>query len=403
MTLSVVPLAEFIRRGDARRGAWVPSPELIGSVAQIIADVRLRGDAALVEYTRRYDDPAYDIAKLRLPIPMTDGARALVPPEIADALTREKAQIEQFHAQCRPRDVNHVQADGTRYGVRYAPLASVALYIHGGRSVRPSSVLMAAIPAKLAGVPRTIVMTPPLPAGGVHPAMLFACSLCEIDELYVVGGAHAIAAAAIGTESIAPVQKVVGSGGAIVTEAKRQLFGTCEMDRVGAPPQTIVLADEGASSEYVVGELLAQSERDAFAPAAVLSESRELLEAVAQLVDTLGVRSLDGNCALLHAHGRRELLEAIDLMQPDVLIVQARDPQPYIDRVQHVRTMLVGDMTPAASARYALAAPLLEFLQPCTVLENSRERMLGDAQQLAALCDFESLPHHAHAARLRNG
>lgn len=403
MTLSVIPLAEFIRRGDARRGAWVPSPELVGGVAKIVAEVRLRGDAALVDYTRRYDDPAYDIAKLRLAIPMMDGARALVPPEIAGALASEKARIERFHERCRPPDVNFVDSDGTRYGVRYGPIASVALYVPGGPGSGPSSVLMSAVPAKLAGVPRTIVMTPPLPGGGVHPALLFACSLCEIDELYVVGGAHAIAAAALGTESIAPVQKIVGAGGAIVTEAKRQLFGTCEMDRVGAPPQTVVVADEGASSEYVVGELLAQSERDTFASLAVISESRALLDAVAQLIDTLGVHSLDGNCALLLAGGRRDVFEAIAAMQPDVLIVQARDPQPYLDRVKHVRTILVGDMTPAASARHALALPLLEFLQPCTVFENSRERMLGDAQQVAALCDFESLPNHAHAARLRNG
>jgi histidinol dehydrogenase len=402
MTLSVVPFSEFARRGSTRRGTWVPSPELVTTVSQIIADVRLRGDAALIDYTRRYDDAAYDISKLRLAIPMQDRARASIPPEIADALISEKARIERFHQQCKPADVNYLDADGTRCGVRYRPIDSVALYVHGGPGAGPSAVLMAAVPAKLAGVSRTIVLTPPLPSG-VHPAVLFACSLCEIDELYAVGGAHAISGAALGTESLHAVEKIVGSGGAIVTEAKRQLFGTCEMDRVAAPPLTVVLADDGASSEYVVGELLAKIERDAFGPLAVLSESRALLDAVAQLADTLDARSLDGNCELLLAGGRREVFEAIEMMQPDVLIVQLRDPQPIIDRAPLVRTMLVGDMTPAASARYAIASPLLEFLRPCTILENSRERMLGDAQQLAALCDFESLPNHAHAARLRNG
>ena len=403
MTLSVIPVAEYVRRGDARRGAWVPSPELVTSVAQIVADVRLRGDAALIDYTRRYDDAHFDISKLRIPIPMQDGARALVPPEIADALRLEKMRIERFHEQCRPPDVNYVDVDGTRNGVRYRPLESVGLYVHGGAGSGPTAVLMAAVPAKVAGVSRTIVMTPPLPAGGVNPAVLFACSLCGVNELYAVGGAQAIAAAAIGTESIARVEKIVGSGGAIVTEAKRQLVGVCEMDVVTGPPQTVLIADEGASSEYVVGELLAQAEGDTFPSLVVLSESRALLDAVAQLIDTLDVRALEGCCSLLLARNRRDLLDAIDAIVPDVLIVQVRDPEPYLARARSVRAVLVGDMTPAASARYALAAPLFAFLRPSMMLENSRERMLGAALQLAALCDFESLPYHAHAARLRNG
>jgi histidinol dehydrogenase len=403
MTLSVIPVSEYVRSGDARRGAWVPSPELVTSVAHIIADVRVRGDAALIEYSRRYDDAHYDLSKLRVAIPMQNGARPLVPPEIADALRREKSRIERFHEQCRPADVHYVDPDGTRYGVRYRPFESVALYVHGGPGAGPSAVLMAAVPAAMAGVSRTIVMTPPHETGGVHPAVLFACSLCEVDELYVVGGAQAIAAAAIGTESIVPVEKIVGSGGAIVTEAKRQLFGTAQMDHVGGPPQTVVLADEGASSEYVVGELLAQVERESFTSVVTISESRALLDAVAQLVDTLEARTLDGRCTLLFANGRREVQEAIERIEPDVLVVQVRDPQPVLDRIHNVRTVLVGDMTPSASARYAIASPLLEFMRPCTVVENSRERMLGDAQELAALCEFESLPYHAHAARLRNG
>lgn len=429
MTLSVMPAAERMRSAGTRRDGWMPSSELIASVAEILAAVRARGDAALVEYTRRYDDPHYDLSKLRVPIPMQEGARALVPPEIADALRLAKERIARFHERQRPADLSYVDEDGTRYGLRYRPLESVAAYVHGGHAATASAVLMSAVPAKIAGVSRIIVLSPPRGGGSVHPAVLFACSLCEVDELYAVGGAHAIAGAAYGTDSIARVDKIVGWGGAIVSEAKRQIYGVCGIDGLSGPPEVLVVADDGASSEYVAGELLAQAEREPFARVAVLSESRPLLEAVAQLLDTFDVRTLahgetlrqviEGACYLLHAANRAELLEAIEVIAPERLALQVREPEPYLARVRRVGTVLVGDMTPLASgdylagtnnvlpasgtARFASGLRLDDFLRSFSVVENSRERMLGDALPLAALCDFEDLPHHAQTSRMRSG
>ncbi|HTX57662.1 MAG TPA: histidinol dehydrogenase [Candidatus Acidoferrales bacterium] len=418
MTLSVMPAAERTRLTAKRRDGWTPSSELIGLVAEIVAAVRARGDAALVEYTRSYDDPSYDLSKLRVPIPMHDGARPLVAPEIADALRLAKERIERFHARQRPADLSYVDEDGTRYGLRYRPLDAVAAYVHGGKAATASAVLMTAVPAKIAGVSRVIVLSPPRSGGSVHPAVLYACSLCEVDELYAVGGAHAIAAAAYGTESIARVDKVVGWGGAIVTEAKRQIYGVCGIDMLCGPPEVLVVADDGASSEYVAGELLAQAERDPFARVAVLSESRPLLEAVAQLLDIL-VPSIEGECYLLHAQHRNELLETIEEIAPERLSLQVRDAEPYLTRIRRVGTVYVGDMTPLASgdylsgtnnvlpasgtARFASGLRLDDFLRSFSMVENSRERMLGDAQPLAALCDFEDLPQHAQTARMRSG
>jgi|HubBroStandDraft_4_1064222.scaffolds.fasta_scaffold138953_1 histidinol dehydrogenase len=429
MTLSVIPAAERMRLAATRRDGWTPSAELMASVAGILATVRARGDASLVEYTRNYDDPGYDLSKLRVPIPMLEGARALVPPEIADALHLAKERMARFHERQRPADLGYVDEDGTRYGLRYRALDSVAAYVHGGRAATASAVLMTAVPAKIAGVSRVIVLSPPRGSGGVHPAVLYACSLCEVDELYAVGGAHAIAAAAYGTDSIARVDKIVGWGGAIVTEAKRQIYGVCGIDSLSGPPEVLVVADDGASSEYVVGELLAQAERDLFARVAVLSESRPLLDAVAQLLETFDVRTLphgdmlaqviDGACYLLHAQNRHELFDTIEAIAPERLALQVRDPEPYLARVRRVGTVLVGDMTPLASgdylsgtnnvlpasgtARFASGLRLEDFLRSFSVVENSRERMLGDAQPLAALCDFEDLPHHAQTARMRSG
>jgi histidinol dehydrogenase len=428
MTLSVIPAADRMRAAATRRDGWTPSGELIASVAEILASVRARGDAALVEYTRNYDDPAFNLSKLRVPIPMMEGARSLVPPEIADALHLAKERIARFHERQRPADLAYVDEDGTRYGLRYRPLDSVGAYVHGGRAATASAVLMTAVPAKIAGVSRTIV-SPPRGSGGVHPAVLYACSLCDVDELYAVGGAHAIAAAAYGTESVARVDKIVGWGGAIVTEAKRQIYGVCGIDGLSGPPEVLVVADDGASSEYVAGELLAQAERDPFARVAVLSESRPLLEAVAQLLDTFDVRTLphgdtlthviDGACYLLHAQNRRELFDTIEAIAPELLALQVRDSEPYLARVRRVGAVLVGDMTPLASgdylsgtnnvlpasgtARFASGLRLEDFLRSFSVVENSRERMLGDALPLAALCDFEDLPHHAQTARMRSG
>ncbi len=429
MTLSVMPAAERMRSARTRRDGWTPSPELIASVAEILAGVRARGDAALVEYTRRYDDPNYDLSKLRVAIPMQEGARALVPPEIADALRLAKDRITRFHERQRPADLSYVDEDGTRYGLRYRPLDSVAVYVHGGRAATASAVLMSAVPAKIAGVSRIIVLAPPRNGGTVHPAVLYACSLCDVDELYAVGGAHAIAGAAYGTDSIARVDKIVGWGGAIVSEAKRQIYGVCGIDGLSGPPEVLVVADDGASSEYVAGELLAQAEREPFARVAVLSESRPLLEAVAQLLDTFDVRTLahgetlrqviEGACYLLHAQNRAELLEAIETIAPERLALQVREPEPYLARVRRVGTVLVGDMTPLASgdylagtnnvlpasgtARYASGLRLDDFFRSFSVVENSRERMLHDALPLAALCDFEDLPHHAQTSRMRSG
>ena len=429
MTLSVTPAAERLRLAATRRDGWTPSQELIASVAEILAAVRSRGDAALLEYTRRYDDPHYDFSKIRVAIPMHEGARALVPPEIADALRLAKERIARFHERQRPADLAYVDEDGTRYALRYRALESVAAYVHGGRAATASAVLMTAVPAKIAGVSRTIVLSPPRAGGGVHPAVLYACSLCEVDELYAVGGAHAIAAAAYGTESIARVDKIVGWGGALVTEAKRQIFGVCGIDGLSGPPEVLVVADDGASSEYVAGELLAQAERDPFARVAVLSESRSLLDAVAQLLDTFDVRTLprgetlgqviEGACYLLHAQNRAELFDTIEALAPERLALQVRDPEPYLARVRRVGTVLVGDMTPLASgdylagtnnvlpasgtARYASGLALVDFLRSFSVVENSRDRMLGDALPLAALCDFEDLPHHAQTSRMRSG
>jgi histidinol dehydrogenase len=405
---------------------WDPSPGLVSGVAEILADVRERGDAALVDYTRRYDDESYGASRLRVPIPMLEAARALVAPEIAAALELARERIARFHERQRQPDIAYVEEDGSRYAVRRRPLRSVAVYAQ--RSSPACAVLMGAVPAKIAGVARVVVLTPPA-ADALPAAVLFACALCGIDELYAVGGAQAVAAAAYGTDSVRPVEKIVGRGGLWTTEAKRQAFGRCGIDSLSGPAEVLIVADEGANSEYIVGELLAQAERRGVTRLAVLSESRPLLEAVAQLIDTLDLRTLEhselvsaaisSHCRLIVASDRRELLETLNRFAPAYLCLQVRDATPYLDLVAAAGTVFVGDTTPLVSgeylagsshvvptsgtARFASSLSLNDFTHSITVVENSAERATGDAELLAALAESEGLPHHAQTARMRGG
>jgi histidinol dehydrogenase len=427
MTLRVLSAADRPRLASAARAAWMPAPELVHDVAGIIADVRMRGDAALVECARRFDEAEYDIAKLRVPIPMIDRARALVPPEIAEALQLVKARVLRFHEHQRIPDVSYSEADGTHYAVRRRPFGSVAAYVPGGASPQPSTVVMTAAVARLAGVSRVVVLSPPRRDGRVDPSVLYACSLCGIDELYATGGAQAIAAAAFGTESIAPVEKIVGGGGSRVMEAKRQVYGVCAIDGLRGAPDVLVVADDGANSEYVVAELLAQAEYKMLARVAVVSESLPLLEAVAQLLDTLEVKTLPHGevvshviahaCSLVHAGGRSEVLEIVESFAPGQLCLQVRDPEPYIEELRSVGLVLVGEMTPLACAAYLAGVSrvvpgcgtarlesglsLADFQRSFSVIANSRERMQNDAQLLAALADLEGRPGYAQSARVR--
>jgi histidinol dehydrogenase len=405
---------------------WSAPEPVVEEVARIIADVRARGDEAVVEHARRYDDAKFDPSKLRVPIPMLESTRPLVAPEIAAALELAKERIARFHRRQRLPDIAYAEEDGSRYALHRRPLVSTAVYASAGEAT--VAALMGAVPAKIAGVGRVIVLSPPA-LDGFSAELLFACALSGVDELYAVGGAQAIAAAAFGTGSIFAVDKIVGRGGVFTTEAKRQVFGRCGIDTLAGPPEVLIVADDGASSEYVVGELLAQAERPGARRLAVLSESRPLLEAVAQLIDTLDLRTLErselvidaisNRCRLIEASSREELVAVLNRFAPAYLCLQVRDASPYLERIQTAGTVLIGDMTPLVSveylagtnpvaptsgtARFASSLSLAEFTRSFSVVENSVERMANDATALAALAESDGLAHHAQAARMRSG
>jgi histidinol dehydrogenase len=405
---------------------WAAPQDVVSEVARVLSEVRTRGDAALVGYARRYDDEGFDLSKLRVPIPMLETARALVPKEVSAALELAKERVSRFHRRQRMPDVAYVEEDGSRYAVARTPLRSVAVYV--ARRGPSTAVLMGAVPARIAGVARVVVLSPPLTTG-IAPAVVFACALCGVDELYAVGGPQAVGAAAFGTKSIARVTKIVGRGGIRTTEAKRQVYGWCGIDGLAGPAEVLIVADDGANSEYVVGELLAAAELPGVTRLGVVSESRPLLEAVAQLIDTLDLRTLERDefvtaaitqhCRLVEASTRDELFDLVNRFAPAYLCLQVRDAASYLDHLDAAGTVFVGDMTPlvcgeylagtsgavpsSATARFSSSLSLADFTHSFSVVENSVERTANDAGALAALADFDGLPHHAQTARMRFG
>lgn len=244
-------------------------------VADILADVRARGDAALIDYTRRFDRLTLTPETLCVPAADIDAATAAIRPDIMDALRQAAARIEAFHrAQTFP-EIRYTDAQGVELGARWTPIEAVGLYVPGGRAAYPSSVLMNAIPAKVAGVDR-LAMVVPAPDGVLSPLVLAAARLAGVDEIYRVGGAQAVAALAYGTASVRPVDKIVGPGNAYVAEAKRQVFGTVGIDMIAGPSEILVVADAANDPDWIAADLLSQAEHDANAQSVLITETRSL-------------------------------------------------------------------------------------------------------------------------------
>lgn len=407
---------------------WEPESEIVALVSQILGEVRARGDEALQEYARRFDDPGFSIERLRVELPSLEVARKAIPAEIAEGLELARERVRIFHERQRMPDIEYDERDGSRYALLTRPLGSVGAYVPGGTASLPSSVIMTVVPAKVAGVERVVVATPPIRGGGggVNPAILFACALCGVDELYAVGGAHAIAALAYGTRTIRRVDKIVGPGNVWVTEAKRQVFGSVGIDGLAGPSEVLVVADDTADPAYVAGEMLAQAEHDLRSRVGVVSKDSGILEHVRTLLEEemgscqrgeIVASVLQGSTWLIHAASDSDVLNVVDRFAPEHLSVQTRDPMSIAANVRHAGAVFMGRWTPVAAgdyiagtnhvlptagaARFSSGLRLADFMRTTSVVEYSRERMQADADVLEKLASFEGLPAHARTARMR--
>ncbi|MGE0224319.1 MAG: histidinol dehydrogenase [Acetobacteraceae bacterium] len=397
------------------------------AVAAIIADVRARGDAALLDYTARFDRLSLTAEGLGIPASELDAAVASVPTALRDALDVAATRIEAFHRAQVPADLRMTDAAGLTLGMRWTPLDAVGLYVPGGKAAYPSSVLMNAIPARVAGVGR-IAMCVPTPDGVLNPLVLAAARRAGVSEIYRVGGAQAVAALAYGTASIAPVDRIVGPGNAYVAEAKRQVFGRVGIDAIAGPSEVVVLADGGNDPRLIAVDLLAQAEHDEAAQSILITDSPALADAVASAVAAeiptlaraaIAGASWDAHGAIILVRGWDEAIALVDRLAPEHLQLMLADPEPMFARVRHAGAVFLGRWCPEAvgdyvagpnhvlptarSARFASGLSVFDFLKRTTWVSADQAALDQVGSAAVALAEAEGLGAHARSIALRLG
>ncbi|MFD2841839.1 histidinol dehydrogenase [Paracoccus cavernae] len=396
-------------------------------VASIIADVRNRGDAALVELTARFD--RLELSPETLAFSPAEIAAEIerVSPEDRAALTLAAGRIRAYHARQMPENVRWTDPEGATLGWRWTPVEAAGLYVPGGQASYPSSVLMNAIPARVAGVERLVVCVP-TPDGVVNPLVILACQLAGVDEIYRIGGAQAIAALAYGTDTIARVDKITGPGNAYVAAAKRQVFGRVGIDMIAGPSEVLVIAEGDQNPEWLALDLLAQAEHDADAQSILISPDRALAERVVaeveRLLPTLPRAAIAG--ASWRDYGTviitRDLDEAAalsDQIAPEHLELCVEDPETLSNKVRHAGAIFIGGYTPEAvgdyvsgpnhvlptarSARFSSGLSALDFLKRTTIAQLSPGALAAIGPAAVRLAASEGLDAHglSVSARLR--
>ena len=418
--------ADFHARFEALLGsARETTARVDQDVAAILAEVRDGGDAALCVLTERFDGVPIAPGQLQVSAGEVDAAVARVPPAVLDALRLAHRRIELFHRMQVPQDLRMEDEEGIALGLRWTPLDAVGLYVPGGKAAYPSSVLMNAIPARVAGVGR-IAMCVPAPGGILSPLVLAAARLAGVDEIYRVGGAPAIAALAFGTATIAPVDRIVGPGNAYVAEAKRQVFGHVGIDSVAGPSEVVVLAGEGQDASRVAVDLLAQAEHDEAAQSIVITTSAAFAGRVADAVEaelpTLPRAAIAGaswrdHGAVIIARDWDEAASLTDRLAPEHLHIMVDDPASLFARIRHAGAAFLGDWCPVAigdyvagpnhvlptgrTARFASGLSVFDFLKRTTWVQADRAALAQIGPATIALAEAEGLHAHARSIAMR--
>jgi len=397
------------------------------TVAAIIEDVAARGDAALVEYTQRFDRVRLSPDHLRLsPDEIVAGADR-APPETVATLRLAAERIESFHRRQLPVGIDYVDAVGVRLGQRWRPIAAAGLYVPGGTASYPSSVLMNAIPAKVAGVER-LVMTVPTPDGILNPLVLVAARMAGITEIYRIGGAQAVAALAYGTVTIAPVDKIVGPGNAYVAAAKRRVFGRVGIDMIAGPSEILILADRYNDPGWIAADLLSQAEHDPAAQAILIADDRDFANAVASAVTRhlerlpradIARASWQESGAIILVADWQEAVALVDRIAPEHLELAIEDAEAVAQQVHHAGAIFLGRHTPEAigdyiagpnhvlptarSARFASGLGVLDFMKRTTIVGCDAASLAALAPAAIRLAEAEGLDAHALSLVLRLG
>ena len=394
-------------------------------VAAILADVKRRGDEAVLEYTARFDRCTLDC--LKVTEAEIEEAFAAVEPEFLEILHRAAANIRQFHQAQVRQSLVQTPRSGVVLGQRITPIERVGLYVPGGTAAYPSTVLMDAIPAKIAGCEMIVMATPPGADGKINPAILAAAKIAGVTDIFKMGGAQAIAALAYGTQSVPKVDKIVGPGNAFVAEAKKQVFGMVAIDMIAGPSEILVLADGKSDATVVAADLLSQAEHDRNATAVLVTESMDLAKAVqAELeiqLEALPRRdiaraSVDNNGMIIVAENLSLGIEIANQLAPEHLELQVDDPFAYLDSIRNAGSVFLGRSCPEAlgdyfagpnhtlptsgTARFSSSLGVDDFLKKSQFLYYTPEALDAVAGDVAAFARKEGLEAHARSALARN-
>jgi histidinol dehydrogenase len=395
------------------------------AVAAIIDDVRKRGDRALIDYTERFDRVSLTPATLRLPADEIADAAAKAESETVAALKLAAARIESFHRKQLPQGIDYTDASGVRLGMRWRKLASAGLYVPGGTAAYPSSVLMNAIPARVAGVGR-LVMAVPAPDGVLNPLVMAAASLVGVEEIYRIGGAQAVAALAYGTNTIAPVDKIVGPGNAYVAAAKRLVFGQVGIDMIAGPSEILVVADSNNDPAWIAADLLSQAEHDLAAQAILVTDDADFAAAVARAVEghlttlpraAIARGSWDAHGAIIVVRDWDEAVALVDRIAPEHLELAIDGAEDFSERVSHAGAIFLGRYAPEAigdyiagpnhvlptarSARFASGLSVFDFLKRTTLVGCDADGLAALAPAAIRLAEAEGLDAHALSLSIR--
>ena len=401
------------------------SADVEAAVRAIIADVAARGDRAVIELTRQFDrfDPAK--AGLKVAADEIDAAVAACDRRALDALIFARDRIEAYHRRQLPADERFTDALGVELGSRWTAIEAVGLYVPGGTAAYPSSVLMNAVPAKVAGVPQ-LVMTVPAPQGQLVPLVLAAAKLAGVDEIYRIGGAQAVAALAYGTETVAPVAKIVGPGNAYVAAAKRLVFGKVGIDMIAGPSEVLILADKTGHADWIAADLLAQAEHDASAQSILITDHAALADEVEKAVDaqlaSLPRASIAGASwrdfgAVIMVGNLDEAVPLVDAIAPEHLEIASEDAERLAGRIRNAGAIFLGAHTPEAigdyvaganhvlptarSARFSSGLGVLDFMKRTSILKCGPDQLRALGPVAIALGEAEGLEAHARSVTMR--
>lgn len=414
--------AAFAALVNARREA---DADVSRDVAAIIADVRMRGDAALRDLTRRFD--GHDLDAKGWDIPRADRRAALdgLDKPLRAALELAADRIATYHAAQTPADRDGIDDAGVRIGARWRAVDAAGLYVPGGRAAYPSTVLMNAIPARVAGVER-VAMVVPTPGGEANPLVLAAAEIAGVDEVWRVGGAQAIAALAYGTDRIRPVDVIVGPGNAWVAEAKRQLFGVVGIDMVAGPSEIVVVADSGNDPAWIAADLLSQAEHDPTSQSILITDDAAFADAVTAAVATqlvalatgrTAAAAWDANGAIIVVPALEAAVALVDRLAPEHLELAVADPEPLFAAVRHAGSIFLGRHTPEAvgdyvagpnhvlptgrRARFASGLSVLDFMKRTSFIRCDAASLGRIGPAAVALAHAEGLPAHAASIEVR--